>query len=60
MELKKHIQLSSTLMLNQLKIINTIEVYGDKEYHFLYGMNEKHTSIKRMFKEIKRILWLKM
>ena len=41
MELKEHIQLSSTLMLNQLKIINTIEVYGDKDYHFLYGMNEK-------------------
>ena len=59
MELKEHIQLSSTLMLNQLKIINTIEVYGDQEYHFLYGMNEKHRSIKRMFKEIKRILWLK-
>tara|TARA_R100001163_G_C4994838_1_gene146097 strand:- start:439 stop:621 length:183 start_codon:yes stop_codon:yes gene_type:complete len=59
MELKEHIQLSSTLMLNQLKIINTIEVYGDKDYHFLYGMNEKHTNIKRMFKEIKRILWLK-
>ena len=59
MELKEHIQLSSTLMLNQLKIINTIEVYRDKDYHFLYGMNEKHTSIKRMFKEIKRILWLK-
>lgn len=59
MELKEHIQLSSTLMLNQLKIINTIEVYGDQEYHFLYGMNQKHTSIKRMFKEIKRILWLK-
>ena len=43
-----------------VKIINTIEVYGDQEYHFLYGMNEKHTNIKRMFKEIKRILWLKM
>lgn len=59
MELKAHIQLCSTLMLNQLKIINTIEIYGDKDYHFLYGMNEKHTSFKRMFKEIKRILCLK-
>ena len=60
MELKAHIQLCSTLMLTQLRLINTIEVYGDKEYHFLYGMSEKHTSIKRMFKEIKRILCLKM
>jgi len=59
MELKAHIQLCSTLMLTQLKLINTIEVYGDKDYNFLYGMNEKHTSIKRMFKEIKRTLWLK-
>ena len=46
-------------MLTQLKIINIMELYGEGEYDFLYGMNEKHTSFIRMFKEIKRILWRK-
>jgi hypothetical protein len=56
MELRKHIQLSSTMMLTQLKIINIMELYGEEEYDFFYGMNEKHTSFVRMFKEIKRVL----
>ena len=43
-------------MLTQLKIINIMELYGQEEYDFLYGMNEKHTSFVRMFKEIKRTL----
>ena len=60
MELKKHIQLCATSMIAQLKIINTVELQGRKEYEFLYGLNERHTSLKRMFKEIKRILWRKM
>jgi len=51
--------LSSIMMLTQLRIINTIELHGEKEYCFLYGMNEKHDSFKRMFKEIKRIIWLR-
>jgi len=59
MELKNHIQLSSIMMLTQLRIINTIEVHGEREYLFLYGMNERHASFRRMFKEIKRILWLR-
>lgn len=59
MELKEHIQLSSIMMLTQLRIINTIELQGEKEYCFLYGMNERHDSFKRMFKEIKRIIWLR-
>lgn len=58
MELKKYIKSISTSMIAQLKTINEFELYGQKEYDFLYGHNEKHTSIKRMFKEIKRI-WLK-
>ncbi len=58
MELKQHIKLSTKLMLIQLKTINKIELYGREEYCFLYGRNEKHTSFKRMFKEILR-LWRK-
>ena len=59
MELKNHIQLCSIMMITELKLINKIELHGDREYCFIYGMNEKHDSFKRMFKEIKRILWLK-
>ncbi len=47
------------MMVTELKIVNTIDIYGHKDLNFVYGMNEKHTSIKRMFKEIKRILWQK-
>tara|TARA_R110001583_G_scaffold182135_6_gene339765 strand:- start:761 stop:943 length:183 start_codon:yes stop_codon:yes gene_type:complete len=59
MELKNHIQLSSIMMLTSLRIVNSVELYGEKEYNFIYGMNQRHGSFKRMFKELKRILWLK-
>ena len=55
MELRGHIELSAQMMLTQLKMINRIELFGRDEYDFIYGMNEKHTSFKRMFKEIKRL-----
>ena len=42
-------------MLAQLKIINTIDLQ-QKEYDFLFGLSERHTSFKRMFKELKRII----
>ncbi len=57
--IQKHIKLSTTMMVTELKIVNTIDIYGHQDLEFVYGMNEKHTSIKRMFKEIKRILWRK-
>jgi hypothetical protein len=57
--LKQHIHACAITMIAQLKTISTIELYGQKEYNFLYGMNEKHTSFKRMFNEIKRIIWLR-
>jgi len=57
--IQKHIKLSTEMMITELKIVNTIDIYGHQDLEFIYGMNEKHTSIKRMFKEIKRILWRK-
>lgn len=45
-------------MLAQLKIINAIDL-PQEEYDFLFGLSERHTSFKRMFKELKRILWRK-
>ena len=59
MELKNHIQFSTISMIAQLKIINSIEL-RNKRYDFLYGLNEKHTSFKRMFKELRRIIWRKI
>jgi len=59
MELKNHIQASTTMMITGMKLINRIDIHGEREYCFLYGMNEKHASFTRMFKEIKRIIWLK-
>jgi|TARA_R100000808_G_C2153391_1_gene163524 hypothetical protein len=59
MELKNHIQLSSVMMITSLKIVNAVEIYGDKKLNFVYGMNERHGSFKRMFKELKRIIWQK-
>lgn len=59
MELKNHIQLSVLSMLTQIRIINSIEL-RNKRYDFLYGLNEKHTSFKRMFKELRRIIWRKI
>jgi len=46
-------------MLTQIRIINSIEL-RNKRYDFLYGLNEKHTSFKRMFKELRRIIWRKI
>ena len=54
--IEKHIKLSTNMMLTELKIVNTVDIYGHQDLEFVYGMNEKHTSIKTMFKEIKRIL----
>ena len=59
MELKNHIQLSSVMMLTSLRIVNTVDIYGNKKLNFVYGMNERHASFKRMFKEFKRIIWQK-
>ena len=35
MELKKHIELCSKLMVEQIRIINMVEVYGEKRYPLL-------------------------
>ena len=57
-KLNNYMKLSAISMLAQLKIINSVEL-PQKDYDFLYGLNEKHASFKRMFKEIKRIIWRK-
>ena len=56
MELKKYIENTSKLIIPSIDHLQLIE-YKDKELDFVYGMEQYHTSFRRMFKEIKRILW---
>jgi len=56
MELKKYIEATSKMIVPLIDHIQLVE-YKDKELDFIYGMEEHHTSFKRMFKQIMRILW---
>ena len=56
MELKKYIEATAKLIAPSIDHLQLVE-YKDKELDFVYGMQEYHTSFKRMFKQIIRILW---
>jgi hypothetical protein len=56
MELKKYIENTSKLITPSIDHLQLVE-YKDKELDFAYGMQEYHTSFRRMFKQIKRIIW---
>ena len=56
MELKKYIENTSKLIIPSIDHLQLIE-YKDKELDFAYGMQEYHTSIRRMFKQLYRIIW---
>jgi hypothetical protein len=56
MELKKYIQATSKIIIPSIDHLQLIE-YKDKELDFAYGLEEYHTSIKRMFKQLIRIIW---
>tara|TARA_R100001443_G_scaffold91850_1_gene98577 strand:+ start:775 stop:957 length:183 start_codon:yes stop_codon:yes gene_type:complete len=55
MELKKYIESTAKLIIPSIDHIQLVE-YKNKELDFVYGMQEYHTSFKRMFKQIKRII----
>tara|TARA_R100000152_G_C6773373_1_gene200646 strand:+ start:702 stop:887 length:186 start_codon:yes stop_codon:yes gene_type:complete len=55
MELKKYIENTAKLIIPTIDNIQLVE-YKNKELDFVYGMQEYHTSFRRMFKEIMRIL----
>ena len=55
MELKKYIESTTKLIIPTIDHIQLTE-YKDKELDFVYGMQEHHTSFKRMFKQLKRII----
>ena len=56
MELKKYIEATSDLIIPSIDHLQLVD-YKDKELDFAYGMEQYHTSFKRMFKEIIRIIW---
>ena len=55
MELKRYIESVANLITPSIDHLQLIE-YKDKELDFAYGMEQYHTSFKRMFKQIIRIL----
>jgi len=55
MELKRYIESIAKLIIPSIDHLQLVE-YKDKELDFAYGMEEYHTSFKRMFKQIKRII----
>ena len=58
MELKKYIENVAKVIIPSIDHLQLVE-YKDKELDFAYGMEEYHTSFRRMFKQIIRILFRK-
>mgnify|MGYP003148205834 CR=1 FL=1 len=54
MELKKYIENVAKVIIPSIDHLQLVE---DKELDFAYGMEEYHTSFRRMFKQIIRIVW---
>jgi len=55
MELKKYIENTAKLIIPTIDHIQLVE-HKNKELDFAYGMEEYHTSFRRMFKQIIRII----
>tara|TARA_Y100000593_G_scaffold43708_1_gene83529 strand:+ start:1925 stop:2098 length:174 start_codon:yes stop_codon:yes gene_type:complete len=56
MELKKYIENTSKLIIPTIDHLQLVE-HKDKELDFAYGIEEYHTSIRRMFKQLYRIIF---
>jgi|TARA_Y100000401_G_C8325403_1_gene227901 hypothetical protein len=56
MELKKYIENTSKLIIPTIDHLQLVE-HKDKELDFAYGIEEYHTSIRRMFKQLIRIIF---
>ena len=55
MELKKYIESTSKLIVPIIDNLQLVE-YKDKELDFAYGMEEYHSSFRRMYKQLIRII----
>ena len=56
MELKNSIEDSAKLIMPCVEHLQLVD-YKDKELDFAYGLDEHHTSFKRLFKQIYRKIW---
>ena len=56
MELKKYIESTAKIIIPSIDHLQLVE-YKNKELDFAYGIEEYHSSFKRMFKQIIRIIW---
>tara|TARA_R100000664_G_scaffold8971_1_gene14795 strand:- start:2231 stop:2404 length:174 start_codon:yes stop_codon:yes gene_type:complete len=56
MELKKYIENTTKIIIPAIDNIQLVE-YKNKELDFVYGMEQYHTSFRRMFKQVIRIVW---
>ena len=56
MELKKYIESVAKVIIPSVDHLQLVE-YKEKELDFAYGMEQYHTSFRRMFKQIVRILF---
>tara|TARA_R100000781_G_scaffold1540_3_gene2589 strand:+ start:5676 stop:5849 length:174 start_codon:yes stop_codon:yes gene_type:complete len=56
MELKKYIENTAKIIIPAIDNIQLVE-YKNKELDFVYGMEEYHSSIRRMFKQVIRIIF---
>ena len=56
MELKKYIENTTKLIIPTIDHIQLVE-YKNKELDFVYGMEQYHTSFRRMFKQLIRIIF---
>tara|TARA_Y100001938_G_scaffold143325_1_gene215940 strand:+ start:630 stop:803 length:174 start_codon:yes stop_codon:yes gene_type:complete len=56
MELKKYIENVAKVIIPSIDHLQLVE-YKEKELDFAYGMEEYHSSFRRMFKQIIRILF---
>ena len=52
MELRQYIEATAKTMIPLIDHIQLVD-YKDEELDFVYGMEQYHTSFRRMFKEIK-------
>jgi hypothetical protein len=55
MELKKYIENTVKIITPSIDHIQLVE-YKNEELDFVYGMEEYHTSFRRMFKQIIRLI----
>ena len=55
MELKRYIESTAKIITPSIDHLQLVE-YKNKELDFVYGMEQYHTSFRRMFKQIIRLI----